>query len=97
MSQRTLGKSGEKILKDAIKQFRAIITQINEGAKKVRAKLSINDKKVAKIQDENTRLELVMSEALIAADNLEAILSKKVLTEPIVDETDETEEATTEK
>lgn len=88
MSKRTFGKSGEKILKDAIGQFKGIIAQINAGAKKVKIRLTANEKKVEKLNDDSVRLATVMSEALIAADNLEAILSKKVLTEPIVDPTD---------
>ena len=86
ISKRILGvvpKSGEKMPKDAIGQFKGIISQIQAGAKKVRVKLTANEKKVEKINIETARLTEVMSEALVAADNLEAILSKKVLTEDI--------------
>ncbi len=95
MSQRILGvgpkKSGEKMLKDAIGQFKGIISQIQAGATKVKVKLTANAKKVTKIQNENIRLETVMSEALLAAGNLEAILSKKVLTEEVPAEDDTVE------
>ena len=97
MSTRVFGifpKSGEKILKDALGQFKGIIAQINAGVKKVKDKLTVNDKKAKKIADENARLVEAMGEAVLAAENLEAMLSGKIVTVPADEtDTDETVEA----
>lgn len=99
MSKKTLGfipKSGEKMLKDAIGQFKGIISQIEEGVKKVTAKVTANEKKAAKIKVENERLVAAVSEASQASENLKAMLSGKIMTEPteeiVVEETVEKEE-----
>ena len=76
-------QSGEQILKDALGQFKSIIAQVREGARKVTAKLAENTKQISNLEGENDRLGLVMSEAMLAADNLEAILSKKVVVEDV--------------
>ena len=106
MSKRTLGilpKSGEKILKDAIGQFKGIIAQIEIGIKKVKSKVEANEKKLTKIQEENVRLVAAVDEAINAQENLEALLSGKIMTLPTEDEvveeaveTDETEDTTSE-
>jgi len=102
MSKRILGvvpKSGEKMLKDAIGQFRGIISQIQEGIKKVKVKVAANDKKAAKIAAENERLLAAVVEGTQAAENLEALLNGKIMTLPTEDEvvaedtTDATDEA----
>jgi len=98
MSKKTLGflpKSGEAMLKDAIGQFKGIISQIEEGIKKVTAKVTANEKKAEKIRVENLKLVAVVEQASNAQKNLQAILSDKIMTEPAVDEVAETE--TTEK
>jgi len=89
MSKRILGvvpKSGEKMLKDAIGQFKGIISQIEEGIKKVTAKVTANDKKASKIAAENARLLVAVTEGTQAAENLKAMLSGKIMTLPMEDE-----------
>jgi len=114
MSSRTLGvfpKSGEQMLKDAIGQFKGIITQIGNGIKKVAAKMSDNTKesdklqletkkKTDKLQVENERMVAAVAEAEIVMANLQAILSGKLVilptTEESVDE-DKPEDTTSEE
>lgn len=98
MSKRTFGilpKSGEKILKEAIGQFKGIISQIEEGIKKVTAKVTANEKKAEKIRVENKKLVAAVAEAANAQQNLQAILSGKLMVEPTEVETEV--EETTEK
>ena len=89
MSKRILGivpKSGERLVKEAIGQFKGIIAQLEEGIKKVAEKVTANDKKVAKIQAESERLLAASKEAAIAKENLQAILSGKIVAIPTEDE-----------
>jgi hypothetical protein len=83
MSQKVFGifpKSGEKMLQDALGQFKGIIAQIKKGVDKVKSKVSANTKKVDKLQDESDKLAGAMTEALTVMANLEAMLSGKVVT-----------------
>lgn len=107
MSKKILGvfpKSGAAMLKDAIGQFKGIVAQIKEGVKKVEAKVSKNISKsekmvketavkVEKIATENDVLIAAVEEAIVVADNLESMLSGKIMTLPTEEqEASETEE-----
>jgi hypothetical protein len=97
MSKKTLGfipKSGEKMLKDAIGQFKGIISQIEEGSKKVIVKTVANAKKIAKLEAENTRQEAAVAEARIVQANLKAMITGKIVALPVVEEVKETVEET---
>jgi len=95
MSKRILGvvpKSGEAMLKDAIGQFKGIISQIEEGVKKVTAKVTKNKERAAKIEAENARLVTAIAEAENAQKNLQAILNGTIMTLPTEDEAAEADE-----
>lgn len=111
MSQGTFGKSGEKILKNAIGQFKGIILQIREGVRKVALKVTANTKKTKKLEDEtlkktnelkkdSDRMVKAVEEAEIVMANLQAILSGKILvstTEKTTEPVDEAKEETPSK
>lgn len=100
MSQRNLGvfpKSGKAMIKDALAQFKGIINQINEGVKKVRAKVSENTLKVEKIQKESDALVAAVEEAVIVAGNLESMMSGKIAIIPTDDADDAVDESSDSK
>lgn len=90
MSSRVLGvipKSGEKMLKDALGQFKGIISQIKEGVKKVQAKVAKNTTQMDNIKKQNDVLVSAVDEAVIVAANLESMLSGKISMLPVEDDT----------
>lgn len=100
MSTRMFGifpKSGEKILKEALGQFKGIIAQINVGVKKVKSKITANEKRAKKIEAENINLSKAAAEAMLAAENLEALLLGRVVTVPADGEADADETVETDK